>query len=76
MADIKQAAKWMIEGQSVRRAFWPVGELAVYTETSTTQMVQVSTVPTKFLTEDRLPAAMVLCLRLESVLADDWEIAE
>jgi len=73
MADIKQAAKWMQEGKSVRRASWPDGELAVYTELSDTQMTMVITKPRIF--AQVLPVTKILSIRLESILADDWEIA-
>jgi hypothetical protein len=74
MADIKQAANWMQEGKSVRRSGWPEGHLAIYTEFSTTQMMMVVTKPTLF--TQRTPACERLAIRLESLLADDWEIAE
>ena len=76
MADIKQAAKWMLEGKSVRRAGWPKGELVVYTERSPTQLIMVSTIASVFVRTDQIPSSGSLSLRLESLLAGDWEIAE
>ena len=76
MADIKQAAKWMTEGKSVRRARWPRGELLVYTEHSYSQMMMVSTTPNTFVVSEKIPSTTAMSLRLESLLANDWEIAE
>ena len=74
MADIKQAAIWMYEGKAVRRHNWPDGEFAIYTEMSPTQMAYVVTKPKALVGAD--PAYKELRMRLESVLAEDWEIAD
>jgi hypothetical protein len=73
MADIKQAAKWMQEGKRVRRANpnYPEG-LANYGPES------LIAGPAQGLQD------VLLCschgypksIRMESLLADDWELAE
>jgi len=65
MADIKQAAKWMVEGKKVTRAFWKdpgthyCGTGRIY-----------------LFWKQRGSPDPVLLLWTGDLLADDWEIAD
>lgn len=70
MADIKQAAKWMKEGRDVTRKDWnddPENET-----NETLSYWQVSDKPHAPINENHGGHPFV---RVEDLLADDWEIA-
>jgi hypothetical protein len=66
MADIKQAAKWIGEGQKVRRQCWTTGS---YLKKRRGPSIEFT-----WQTVDRYQR--VSNLNCEDLLADDWEIAE
>lgn len=64
MACIKQAAKWMKEGKTVRRASLPYWELRFIRGTHDLDFL--SAVDSKYTTE----------LTAQDLCSEDWEIAE
>ena len=62
MADIKQAVKWMQEGKRVRRSVWPSGE-----------SIQFEDGGFGFIDSSH---GLQVDLCAESLLADDWQLAD
>ena len=64
MADIKQAAKWMLRGKHVRREDWaesfPSWKLAQYNEV---------------VLDGANPNQVFRSVEADDLLADDWEVA-
>ena len=72
MADIKQAAKWMKEGKRVKRTGWkPISEeISLYLQ----QGASICEGPYGLIHASGV--MLPIWVSVNSLLADDWEIAE
>ena len=70
--NIIEAMKLVQQGKKVRRTAWPVGDFVVRCETSPTQMLYSYINPfiDNYRECDRWAA------RLDSLLAEDWEVVD